>query len=201
MVEAQQELLFRPEVETLFEQDIAHVRSAGDECVVELLEIHLALLQACKSVDIAQAFAQLTAEQEQAQPFDSELISRTVAALLGSPQQKMEHMQYLTGQLAQATDERLKALLQVIQLALFSNDLSQLGRDLQGVYREAWETIAATVERVAWMRVCLRQLPTIRWQCLVPLQVGAAGGGTISLGSATKPQHMVTATWQSCSMQ
>ena len=85
--------------------------------------------------------------QEEAQPFDSDLIERSVAALLGSPQQKMEHMQYLAAQLAQATDEGLKALLQVIQLALFSkDDLSQLGRDLQGVYREAWETIAATVE-------------------------------------------------------
>ncbi len=55
-------------------------------------------------------------------------------------------MRYLNGQFAQASEEGLKALLQVIQLALFSSDLSQLGRELQGVYRQAWEAIVVGVE-------------------------------------------------------
>jgi hypothetical protein len=46
----------------------------------------------------------------------------------------MKHAQYLSMLAAQTTDEDLKALLHVIQLALFSKDLSQLGRDLKGVY-------------------------------------------------------------------
>ncbi len=58
----------------------------------------------------------------------------------------MAYAQYLMTQTVQATDEDLKALLNVIQLALFSTDLSQFGHDLRGVYREAWETIAASVE-------------------------------------------------------
>jgi hypothetical protein len=58
----------------------------------------------------------------------------------------MAHAQYLIEQANKTSDEGLKALLQVIQLALFSPDLSQLGRDLEGIYRQAWEMIAAGVE-------------------------------------------------------
>ena len=65
---------------------------------------------------------------------------------MGGPQEKMAHAQYLMAQAGQTEDEELKALLNVIQLALFSKDFSQLGRDLHGVYRQAWERIAATVE-------------------------------------------------------
>ena len=55
-------------------------------------------------------------------------------------------MQYLTTLANETTDADLKALMNTIQLALFSKDLSQFGRDLKGVYRQAWEAIAATVE-------------------------------------------------------
>lgn len=58
----------------------------------------------------------------------------------------MAHVPYLTAMGTQTTDERLKALLQVIQLALFGSDLSQLGHNLSGVYREAWEAIVIGVE-------------------------------------------------------
>ncbi len=152
VVEAQQSVLFRPEVETLFEQNIANARSAGDQRAVGLLEQHLALLRGCKTIGIAQVFEQLAAAQEEQDaeeddlPFDAELISRSIAALMGGPQEKMAHAQYLMAQAAQTEDEELKALLNVIQLALFSKDFSQLGRDLHGVYRQAWEGIAATVE-------------------------------------------------------
>jgi hypothetical protein len=145
-VEAQQALLFQPEVETLFEQNIAQARDHGEDRAVRILEQHLALLRACKSIGIVEAFEQLAAAQAQSLPFDKELIPRSIAALLGSPQEKMAHMQSLTQQMTQTTDEQLKALLQVIQLALFSKDLSQLGRDLQGVYRQAWEFITLSIE-------------------------------------------------------
>ena len=84
--------------------------------------------------------------QDDALPFDAELIPRSIAALLGGPQEKMAHVQYLTAMSAQTTDEGLKALLQVIQLGLFGSDLSQLGQNLSGVYREAWEAIVMGVE-------------------------------------------------------
>ena len=153
MLEAQQELLFQPEVELLFEQNITQAQADGEERVVRLLELHLTLLRACKASSIEEAFARLAADQEgedeeadDVLPFDPQLISRTIAALLDGPQQKMEHMQYLTAMVNEKTDEDLKTLINTIQLAMFSNDLSQLGRDLKGVYKQAWETIAASIE-------------------------------------------------------
>jgi len=58
----------------------------------------------------------------------------------------MEHAQYLSMLAAQTTDEDLKALIHVIQLALYSKDLSQPGRDLMGVYQQAWKAIVVGVE-------------------------------------------------------
>ena len=79
-------------------------------------------------------------------PFDAELIPRSITALLGEPQEKMAHDQYLIAMNAQSTDEELKELLQVIQLGLFGSDLSQLDQNLSGVYRQAWEAIVVGVE-------------------------------------------------------
>jgi hypothetical protein len=146
VVEAQQELLFQPEVETLFEQNIARARSAGEDRTVRMLELYLALLRDCKANGIAEAFAKLATVQEVDLPFDKEMPSRSIAALLGSPQEKMEHMQYLAAMTSETSDEDLKVLINTIQLALFSKDLSQFGRDLKGVYKQAWEGIVATVE-------------------------------------------------------
>ena len=55
----------------------------------------------------------------------------------------MAHVQYLTTLSAETSDEQLKALLNIIQLALFGGDPSQLGQHLEGVYRQAWEAILA----------------------------------------------------------
>lgn len=126
VVEAQQALLFRPEA-----------KSSGNERIAEMLELHLSILRACKANGMAETFEQLAAAQEQDLPFDADLVARSIAALSGSPQEKMEHMQYLATLAAQATDEGLKALINTIQLALFGSDLSQLGHDLHGVYRQA----------------------------------------------------------------
>jgi tetratricopeptide (TPR) repeat protein len=79
-------------------------------------------------------------------PFDAELILRSITALSGGPQEKMAHVQYLAEMGTKTTDEELKALLQVIQLGLFGSNLSQLGQNLNGVYREAWEAIVVGVE-------------------------------------------------------
>jgi hypothetical protein len=79
-------------------------------------------------------------------PFAAELIPRSIAALLGSPQDKLAHAQYLSAMTTQATDEGLKALIQAIQVALFGGDRSALGQNLVGVYRQAWEAILLGVE-------------------------------------------------------
>jgi hypothetical protein len=114
--------------------------------VARLLEQHLAVLRACKQRGIAQTFEQLAAPQQEALPFDAELIPRSIAALLGGPQEKMAHAQYLVTLSASTTDEDLKALLNTIQLALFGSDLSPLGQNLSGVYRQAWQAIVVGVE-------------------------------------------------------
>jgi tetratricopeptide (TPR) repeat protein len=122
VLEAQQAILFRPEVETLFEQNIAQARGSGNLRVVDILEMHLTLLRASKANGIAETFEQLAAAQEVDLPFGIELIPRSIQALLGGPQEKMEHVQYLNTLAAQTKDEELKSLINTIQLALFGGD-------------------------------------------------------------------------------
>jgi hypothetical protein len=62
VVEAQQTLLFRPEVEALFEWNIA--QTTGEQWKVDILEQHLALLRNCKKIGIAEAFEKLAAAQQ-----------------------------------------------------------------------------------------------------------------------------------------
>ncbi len=151
-VETQQALLFQPEVETLFEQNIAHAQASGDQRAVNLLELHLSILNDCKANGIEAAFEQIEAARQAAEqltdlPFDVELIPRSIEALTGGPQEKMQHMQYLSAQAAKASDEGTKALINTIQLALFSSSLAGLGQNLEGMYRQAWDTIVAGVEQ------------------------------------------------------
>src|SRR6266567_2131465 len=126
VVEALQALLFQPEVETILEQNIEQARATGQE--------------------EAATFEQLAVAAGEPLPFDAQLAPRSIEALLGGPQEKREHAQYLAALSAQTTNEELKALINTIQLALFGSDPSQLGQNLQGAYRQAWEDIVAGVE-------------------------------------------------------
>jgi pentatricopeptide repeat protein len=150
VVETQQALLFQPEIEQVLEQLIEEAETSGDQRKARFFEQHLILLRDCKSRGIAPAFEELEKERSvtnaETLPFPPELIEQSVTALLGNPQEKMAYMQSLVAQLAQTTDVQLKALLSTIQLALFSTDLSAFGGNLDGVYRQAWNTIAASVE-------------------------------------------------------
>ena len=147
VVEAYQALLFRSEVEQFFEQSIAlAAQKDGKDRWTDLLKQRLELLRVCKAQGIAAAFAPLPTNPPEALPFDPELPAKSIAALLGSPQEKLTHTQYLQAQANQTTDEQLQALFQTIQLALEGRDLPQLGRDLQGIYRQTWDAIATIVE-------------------------------------------------------
>src|SRR6266700_5604019 len=77
------------------------------------------------------------ADEDDELPFDAELIPHSIAALAGGPQERMAHVQYLTEMSTSATDAGLKALFQVIQLSLLGGNLSQVGQNLSGVYKEA----------------------------------------------------------------
>jgi len=49
VVEAQQSLLFRPEVEAILEQNIEQDKADGEEQAANILELHLAILRNCKT--------------------------------------------------------------------------------------------------------------------------------------------------------
>lgn len=57
VVEAQQEILFRPETELVFEQ----AKESGEQRMVEMLEMHLAVLRACKADGIEATFERVRA--------------------------------------------------------------------------------------------------------------------------------------------
>ena len=84
--------------------------------------------------------------KDDALPFDAELIPRSIASFLGTPQEKLAHVHYLATLGAQASDEQLNALLQTIQMALLGGDLAQLGQELEGVYFQAWRSTVSSVE-------------------------------------------------------
>jgi len=144
VLEQRQEILFQPEVEVLFERNIAGARAAGDQRAIEMLETHLNLLRGCKKDGVAATFEQFM--QARQLPFDAELVSRSIAALLEGPQGRMAHAQYLNTLAAQTTDEELKKLINAIQMALFGGALSQPGQNLSGVYLQAWQAIVVGVE-------------------------------------------------------
>ncbi|GAC1551424.1 MAG: hypothetical protein NVS2B2_01020 [Ktedonobacteraceae bacterium] len=65
VVEAQQEVLFRPETEHIFEQFIEQAKASGEQRAVELLETHLAILRMCKTDGIEATFTRIKAMQEE----------------------------------------------------------------------------------------------------------------------------------------
>ena len=146
VMEAHQALLFQPAVEAIFEHTIEQAKAAQEERAGQILAVYLALLRTCKKDGIAKAFERITTQtEEEALPFDAELVSKSIKALRGGPQAKMEYVGYLTTLSTSTTDEQLKSLLNALQLALFDGDHAHLGQDLKGVYRQAWETILATI--------------------------------------------------------
>ena len=199
VVEQQQQILFAPEVETLFEQNIDQARTAGNQQVLEMLEMHLVLLRACKTAGIAAAFARLIDAGETMPPsFDTELVARSVAALLAGPAEKLAHAQYLANLISSSDDTQLKALATTIQTALFGGDLSQLGGDLDGQYAQAWRSIVASVaadglppeliealvsNTVAVLGVAASQRP--QWRASLLQQQAQAGNNKPGLAALT----------------
>jgi hypothetical protein len=143
VVESHQAILFRPQVAILFEQNIA--AAAGEDR--QFLEQHLQILRDCQRDGIAPTFDRLIADAAPELPFDAALIPRSVAALLGTPQEKLKHAQFLATVAAGSDDEQLKQLITALQTALFGAPLASLGHDLNGVYRQAWEAILSGINR------------------------------------------------------
>lgn len=139
--------LFLPVVETWFLNRIALTGIAGEEQEVMLLAGLLEILRRCKAEGIAATVADLhTPGQHQECSAYADLIAQSITALRGSPREKMACAQTLSAQAARTTDDGYHALLQVLQLALFGDDLATLGQHLFEPYRRVWETIVAGLD-------------------------------------------------------
>ncbi|MBX2998914.1 MAG: CHAT domain-containing protein [Caldilineaceae bacterium] len=179
VVETEQDLLFRPEVLEIFHQNIEQARSQNDARAVQILQTHLDLLEACREEGIAAAFARLEASDDDQRespdlPFDLDLIPRTVAALRGSPQEKMALALHLQALKAQVDDAGARSLFAVIEMALFGGDPAQLGRELPGVYAQIWQAIQ---RQLAAGDVDLQLLQTLANNTLAVLGPAAAQRG------------------------
>jgi hypothetical protein len=146
ILEERKALLFREEVETIFEQNITQARASGEQRNIEILEAYLTLLRMCKANGIGPTFEELVAQEDDL-PFDPELIPRSITAFSSGPEEKTALVQYLAAQAAQSTDKELKELINTIQLALLGGDYSQLGQNLSGIYQQAWKSIMNGVEK------------------------------------------------------
>lgn len=152
VVEAQQELLLTAAVEQIFVENIARARASGDNRASAYFQQHLDLLLACRRVGIDAAFDALEAaatgsdgEDSLQLPFDAALIEQTIAALRGSPHDRIAHLQALLPLAAQTDDPALTAFYSAVQMALVGGDLREAGRSLTGVYAQVWQAIVATV--------------------------------------------------------
>jgi tetratricopeptide (TPR) repeat protein len=67
VVEVWQDLLFRPEIEALFEENIAQAQASKDERTARVLELHLSILHECKTRGIASTFERIKAAQQAAE--------------------------------------------------------------------------------------------------------------------------------------
>jgi tetratricopeptide (TPR) repeat protein len=76
------------------------------------------------------------------------LVQVSVTALRSTNlQEKMAFIQQLVALQAQAPEDEMKALFQVLQLALLGGDLTHLGDTLTGLARQVWEMIVAGVQQ------------------------------------------------------
>ena len=71
-VEAHKDILFKLETETALEALIAQAEAAHDERAEKLLEMHLGVLRACKSLGIAETFRQIASARQQQQSIEEE---------------------------------------------------------------------------------------------------------------------------------
>jgi len=124
------------------------------------LQQHLDLLADCRREGIDATFAaweeQAAATQEDSEddtgsedgidlPFDPALITQTIAALRGSPQDRVMHLQTVLPLASQTEDPAQKAFWNAVQMALVGGDLREVGHRLTGVYAQLWAAIVAGV--------------------------------------------------------
>src|SRR5690606_35954323 len=124
VIEDQQALLLRPEVEQVFEAFLSQV--PDNPQVRDMLDLHRRILRACRKDGIEAAFAQIeTAPQaDAAAQLPDDVVAEWLKGFGGTPQDKMAAYTYLSALLTDGPPG-LGALVAVAQAALFMPDPTQ----------------------------------------------------------------------------
>jgi len=150
VLEQRRELLFRPEVEAIFEANIEQAEKQGQQEFTQMLAVHLNLLRDSKSNGIAAAYERIEAALRTAanarklpESVPADFVERCAAGLIGPPQEKQELFNYLVK--LPAPDPELVELIKTVQLALLGDDLDTLGQNLSGDYQAVWLQIVGRI--------------------------------------------------------
>ncbi|MBZ0281447.1 MAG: CHAT domain-containing protein [Anaerolineae bacterium] len=148
VLQEQQTILFHPQVEEIFESNIRQAVQTGDQQTGQALTAILLLLRDAKANGIPAAFAKLSAAMAQTDEavVPPDFVAQCVAALKGGPAEKMAAFSSLQALAAQSEGE-MRALVQVVQTALFSPgaDLTTMGANLSEPYAAVWGSIVQQV--------------------------------------------------------
>jgi hypothetical protein len=149
VVEARQDVILRPEVDVLFERNIAEAMAKSDRRGARVLTLHRDVLRACRAEGIEAGFAWLRsslaeadARAEAARQHDTlppDLVDRSVAAYLGTRADKLAFYSYLQG--LASFDHSLAALARALQQGLFEEDPAPFGDPLTGAHEQVWRQV------------------------------------------------------------
>lgn len=156
VIEENREILFNPEVESIFRANIEQARRSGQQQFAEKLSFLLGVLQACKADGIDVIFARLAAveregegelpasELSSAGGLPADFVRRCVEGITGTPQEKQSLFEYLV-ELAPKVPEAGE-LIRVVQKAIFGEAPGSLGENLDGQYAQVWHEICREIE-------------------------------------------------------
>ncbi len=173
VLEENQEVLLRPEVEELFAANIRHAREQGQTQAADMMQIHLMLLRDAKKLGIPAAFERLEAlvragteavEAEKAAQQEPEpepepetgpvptapglpdsFVKDVAAALRGPSARKQQLFEALSH--LHPKEAGAEALIREVQKALFGDSIDRLGGKLESPYDSLWQAIVERVKR------------------------------------------------------
>ncbi len=166
VLEQNQEVLLRPEVEELFEANIRHAREQGQNQAADMMQIHLVLLRDAKNLGIPTAFERMEELMRQATEevetragaeegedlgpvpaapgLPESFVRDVVAALRGSATRKQQLFEALSH--LHPEEKGAEALIREVQKALFGDPVDRLGGSLEAPYDALWQAIARGVK-------------------------------------------------------
>ena len=143
VLEEKQALLFQPEVEALFQGLVDDARNKHDQQRAGYFQFHLSLLQDAKANGITTAFARLEATVQanhNGSVLSEDFIERAVRGLKGEVAEKMALLNWLA-ELTQQVPPPDQKLIDLLQRALFAQDLARMEVELDPPQRAVWDQI------------------------------------------------------------